>query len=137
MRYGPYPESVETLTIGGLADAAGVNVETIRYYERRGLLDEPPRSPAGYRQYSPADLWRLKFIGRAKALGFTLAEITEMVAPPSGTQSAATILAAARSKLETVQRQQQDLADMEGRLEQLVDLCEDGDPTCTALDVLS
>jgi MerR family mercuric resistance operon transcriptional regulator len=128
---------VETLTIGGLADAAGVNIETIRYYERRGLLDEPPRSPPGYRQYSPADLWRLRFIGRAKSLGFTLAEITEMVAPAAGAHSAATVLAAARSKLDAVQRQQEELVDLRQRLEQLVELCEGGDPTCTALDVLT
>ena len=56
-----------------------MNVETIRYYERRGLLREPPRTHAGYRQYSGADLWRLQFIARAKQMGFTLAEIATLV----------------------------------------------------------
>jgi DNA-binding transcriptional MerR regulator len=51
---------VETFTIGRLADRAGVNVETIRYYERRGLLRQPPRSAGGYRQYGAADLGRLQ-----------------------------------------------------------------------------
>jgi MerR family mercuric resistance operon transcriptional regulator len=65
--------AVETLTIGQLAREAGVNIETIRYYERRRLLQEPPRTSSGYRQYSSTDLWRLQFITRAKQLGFTLA----------------------------------------------------------------
>ena len=70
--------NVESLTISQLAHEAGVHVETIRYYERRGLLREPPRTPAGYRQYSTADLGRLQFIARAKQLGFTLAEVARL-----------------------------------------------------------
>jgi MerR family transcriptional regulator, copper efflux regulator len=70
---------VEVLSIGQLAEAAGVHIETIRYYERRGLLPEPPRSAAGYRQYGPDDLWRLEFVGRAKTLGFTLTEVGELL----------------------------------------------------------
>lgn len=125
---------MDALTIGGLADAAGVNVETIRYYERRGLIEEPPRSPSGYRQYSQDDLWRLRFIGRAKSLGFTLAEIGELLSADCG--SAAAVLAAARAKLAAVGQQQQELLDRRRRLEQLVDVCQDGDPSdCAALDV--
>ena len=121
--------------IGDLARAAGVNVETVRYYERRGLLEEPPRSPAGYRQYSADDLWRLDFIGRAKRLGFTLAEIGDLLA---GGQSADGVLDAARAKLDAVKQHQRDLVDLRTRLEHLVDLCRDGDPgACTSLDVLS
>jgi len=128
---------MEGLTIGRLAEAAGVNIETVRYYERRGLLDEPPRSPAGYRQYSDADLWRLRFIGRAKRLGFTLAEIAEIMSPPSG-ESAGAVLAAARAKVAVVDEERQRLADLRGRLEQLVAVCEEGDPSdCAALDVLT
>jgi len=128
---------MEGLTIGRLAEAAGVNIETVRYYERRGLLDEPPRSPAGYRQYSDADLWRLRFIGRAKRLGFTLAEIAEIMSPPSG-ESAGAVLAAARAKVVVVDEERQRLADLRGRLEQLVAVCEEGDPSdCAALDVLT
>ena len=128
--------AVESLTIGGLAQAAGVNVETVRYYERRGLIDEPPRSPSGYRQYSPADVWRLRFIGRAKRLGFTLGEISEMIGT-SGRQSAAGVLGAARAKLASVDERQRELVEMRRRLEQLVELCQDGDPSeCLALDVV-
>lgn len=63
------------LTIGKLTDAAGVNIETIRYYQRRGLLDEPPKPPGGHRRYAPEQTKRLRFIKRAQALGFTLDEV--------------------------------------------------------------
>jgi hypothetical protein len=63
------------LTIGKLAAAAGVNIETIRYYQRRGLLDEPPKPFGGQRRYPLAMAKRVRFIKRAQALGFTLSEI--------------------------------------------------------------
>jgi MerR family mercuric resistance operon transcriptional regulator len=66
-------------TIGGLAKAAGVGVETVRYYQRRGLLPEPPRPNGEVRRYGPEDLRRLKFIRSAQAAGFTLAEIGELL----------------------------------------------------------
>lgn len=67
-------------TIGGLARAAGVGVETVRYYQRRGLLDEPARPHGEVRRYGEDDLRRLKFIRAAQAAGFTLAEIGELLA---------------------------------------------------------
>lgn len=66
------------LTIGQLAKKAHVNVETIRYYERRGLMPEPSRRQSGYRQYSQDAVARLQFIRRAKELGFSLTEISEL-----------------------------------------------------------
>ena len=66
-------------TIGGLAKAAGVGVETVRYYQRRGLLAEPPRPPGEVRRYGAADVKRLRFIRSAQAAGFTLAEIKELI----------------------------------------------------------
>jgi MerR family transcriptional regulator, mercuric resistance operon regulatory protein len=66
-------------TIGGLAKAAGVGVETVRYYQRRGLLSEPARPQGEIRRYGDADLKRLRFIRSAQAAGFTLAEIKELV----------------------------------------------------------
>jgi MerR family mercuric resistance operon transcriptional regulator len=71
---------METLTIGQLAKQAGVNVETVRYYERRSLLPEPPQTAAGYRQYSAEALRRIGFIRRAQELGFTLHEIGGLLA---------------------------------------------------------
>ena len=66
-------------TIGGLAKAAGVGVETVRYYQRRGLLPEPPRPPGEVRRYGEADVKRLRFIRSAQAAGFTLNEIGELL----------------------------------------------------------
>lgn len=67
-------------TIGGLAKAANVGVETVRYYQRRGLLPEPARPPGEVRRYGDPDLKRLKFIRSAQAAGFTLKEIAELIA---------------------------------------------------------
>ena len=67
-------------TIGGLAKAAGVGVETVRYYQRRGLLPEPPRPPGEVRRYGAADVKRLRFIRSAQSAGFTLKEIAELLA---------------------------------------------------------
>ena len=68
-----------SLTIGQLARNGGVGVETVRFYERKGLLAEPDRRPSGYRQYNEDVVDRLRFIKRAKELGFTLSEIKELL----------------------------------------------------------
>jgi MerR family mercuric resistance operon transcriptional regulator len=70
----------KSYTIGRLGAAAGVHVETIRYYQHLGLLREPPRPLGGIRRYSEADTERLRFIKRAQAMGFTLAEISSLLA---------------------------------------------------------
>jgi DNA-binding transcriptional MerR regulator len=128
---------VGTLSIGQLAHEAGVNVETIRYYERRGLLREPPRTHAGYRQYSGADLWRLQLIARAKHMGFTLAEIATLVGE-DGDGSVHGIVAMARAKVRALDEDQQRLADSRARLDRLIDVCQDpDDEDCVALRVTS
>ena len=71
---------MEKLSIGELAKRANVNVETIRYYERRGLIPEPPRNKSGHRLYSQGAVTRTDFIKRCKALGFSLKEIVELLA---------------------------------------------------------
>lgn len=68
-----------SLTIGQLAKRADVGVETVRFYERQGLLAEPDRKPSGYRQYDEEVVQRLQFIRRAKELGFTLNEIKDLL----------------------------------------------------------
>lgn len=68
-------QMTNTLTIGRLAERAEVGIDTVRFYERRGLLPEPARTPSGYRVYSKNTVARLRFIRRAKSLGFTLDEI--------------------------------------------------------------
>lgn len=70
---------MKLMTIGQVAKQTGVGVETIRFYERRGLIEEPPRRESGYRQYSPDVIARIRFILRAKELGFSLTEILELL----------------------------------------------------------
>lgn len=70
---------MKNLTIGKLAKTSGVNIETVRYYERIGLIPKPHRKESGYRQYSLEDVARLKFILHAKELGFSLKEIRELL----------------------------------------------------------
>src|SRR3954449_4548964 len=67
------------MKIGEIAKRSGIGIETIRYYEREGLLLEPERRPSGYRQYDESSVERLEYISRAKELGFTLAEIRELL----------------------------------------------------------
>jgi DNA-binding transcriptional MerR regulator len=122
-----------SMTIGELADAAGVHVETVRYYERRGLLPEPPRTASGYRQYSDDDVWRLRFVARGKTLGFTLAEIHDLIEERDS--SSAAVLAATRAKLRAVKAKQQELESVRSRLETLAQLCERGDAGCDTLAI--
>jgi DNA-binding transcriptional MerR regulator len=69
----------KALRIGEVAGQAGVNIQTLRFYERRGLLAEPPRRSSGYRQYPLESVSRVRFIKRARELGFTLAEVEEIL----------------------------------------------------------
>ncbi|HEB96504.1 MAG TPA: Hg(II)-responsive transcriptional regulator [Sedimenticola thiotaurini] len=113
-------------TIGRLARAAGVNVETIRYYQRIGLVTEPPRPARGYRRYPSTTVDRIRFIKRAQELGFSLGEIRELLAlDDAACQEARQI---AERKLKTIQKRIRDLAAMENELHRLVDACRrDGD----------
>jgi len=117
-------QEANAMTIGQLARAAEIGVETIRFYEREGLLDEPPRRPSGYRQYPQSALDRLTFIRRAKDLGFTLREIAEFVAiahNPVG--SCDTVRSRAEVRLADVEERIQVLEEMRARLKQLVASC--------------
>src|SRR5437868_1517709 len=78
------------VTIGALAKAAGVSVETVRYYQRRGLLDEPAKPPGGQRRYGDAVISRLGFIRRAQQLGFSLEEVKGLLALSHGKRPAET-----------------------------------------------
>jgi MerR family transcriptional regulator, mercuric resistance operon regulatory protein len=74
------------MTIGRLAQEAGVNVETVRYYQRRGLLDEPQKPAGGHRRYQTSVLKKIAFIRRAQALGFSLAEVESLLKYSDGTR---------------------------------------------------
>ncbi len=114
------------MTIGKLAAAEGVSVETVRFYQRRGLLAEPPRLGAGYRQYSDEDRARLDFIRRAQTLGFTLGEIADLLGSAEA-ESSHEIAAAAQAKLAAIDDQVRKLLQLRCRLRQLVRVCEHGD----------
>jgi MerR family transcriptional regulator, copper efflux regulator len=125
---------MEVLHIGELARQAGVSVETVRYYERRGLLAPPPRSTSGYREYGSAEVDQLRFIGRAKTLGFTLAEIAALLA--SGTEmTTASVEVSARRKLAALDEERRHLEQTSERLQALVELCSSDDAACVDLNV--
>lgn len=114
-----------TLTISELAASAGVNVETVRFYERKGILPRPPRTAAGYRQYSDADRWRLAFIRRAKLLGFSLQEIAELLGAGER-RSVVDVRRVAAKRLERVEHDLDELTGRRDRLRLLIDICETG-----------
>jgi DNA-binding transcriptional MerR regulator len=121
------------LTIGKFAAAEGVGVETVRFYQRRGLLALPERHGSGYREYSEADRWRLAFIRRARALGFTLEEIRDLLGPAEA-RSTGDIVRAAQARVGAVDRQIRELAQLRCRLRRLVHVCEHGNgDDCVAL----
>lgn len=112
----------DKLTIGALAQAAGVGVETIRFYQRRGLLPEPARPYGSVRRYGPADVGRLRFVRRSQQLGFSLDEVAELLHLEDGTHcDEARVLA--ESKLARVRRKLEDLQRMADALAELVDRC--------------
>ena len=115
----------DSLHIGALARAVGVGRETIRFYERRGLIPPPPRSKAGYRKYPTDTVRRVRFIRRAQELGFTLAEIAELLElRVSDAATCGTVEANARAKLDQVQAKVADLNRIGLALESLVARCE-------------
>ncbi|GGX86439.1 MerR family transcriptional regulator [Litchfieldella qijiaojingensis] len=115
-------KEAETMTIGGLAKAAGVNVETIRYYQRRGLLPEPERPYGSIRRYSNSDAERLTFIRSAQRLGFSLNEIAELLRLEDGTHCEEAS-ALAEHKLEDVRKKLAGLQRIERTLVRLVEAC--------------
>lgn len=113
---------VGNLTIGVFAKAAGVNVETIRFYQRRGLLPEPDKPYGSIRRYGEADVMRVQFVKSAQRLGFSLDEIAELLRLDDGTHCVeASNLA--EHKLKDVRAKMADLARMEAVLSKLVRAC--------------
>jgi MerR family copper efflux transcriptional regulator len=113
---------MSSMTIGRLAKQAGVNIDTIRYYERNGLLPEPVRRASGYRQYEAADARRLRFIVRAKDLGFTLAEIGELLSL-SADRDVRGVKRRAEQRLEQIDYKIQELQRVRRGLKTLIDAC--------------
>ena len=113
----------QALTIGRAAREAGVNIETVRFYERRGLIEQPPKGD-GYRVYAPDQVARIRFIKEAQQIGFTLSEIAELLtlrADPSADCSA--VREQAVAKLDEVHRKIEQLQKVGAALETLIAAC--------------
>ncbi len=114
-----------SLTIGRLAESAQVNVETVRYYQRRGLMREPARPTASVRRYSNDDVKRIRFIKRAQQLGFTLDEIANLLKLEDG-RSCRETEQVAQQKLRLVEGRIADLQRLRKTLRELIGRCESG-----------
>jgi MerR family transcriptional regulator, mercuric resistance operon regulatory protein len=127
----------QTYTISRLAAAADVNVETVRYYQRRRLMPEPARPAGGTRLYTHADAQRLRFIKRAQLMGFALAEIENLL-DLAARRSCQTTRYLALSKLQSVDARIRELRQLRKELATLVAQCDTnaGDSSCPILDRL-
>ena len=128
------------LTIGRLAKQVGVGIETVRFYERQGLIEPPPRTDSNYRVYPQAEAERLKFIKRAKDLGFTLKEIKELLElqhDPHATK--ADIKKRTVKKIENIKQKVRDLSRILHALEHLAGTCDGKGPLseCPILEALT
>ena len=127
------------LSIGALARDTGAGVQTLRYYERRGLLTKVSRSPTGYRRFSPTDVQRVRFIRHAQTLGFTLDEIRDLLAlrVKNGRRCESVRLAALKTR-ERVQERLVALRRMRTSLDALIRACERREDTdeCPLLSAL-
>jgi len=125
----------ETLTIGGLAKVAGVNVETVRYYQRIKLMPVPKKQPGGIRRYGEPELQRLRFVKTAQALGFSLDEVADLVKLDDG-MHCAEARTIAEQKLELVRARLADLRRIESTLAGFVRECRfrRGNVVCPLID---
>ena len=131
--------NVEGFTRGALAEEAEVHAETLRYYERRGVLAKPPRSAGNYRLYPPEALGRVRFVKRAQELGFTLKEVKELLAlrvTPGA--RALEVREKAVDKLDEVDEKIRSLRRMRRALAKLIEGCSGEGPAteCTILEAL-
>lgn len=115
---------MQSITSGNLAKQANVNPETLRYYEREGLLPEPRRTETGYRLYASEDVKRVRFIKRAQELGFSLKEIKELLAlKRDHHQSAQEVKRLTELKIQDIEQKIQTLSAMKSVLEELAQAC--------------
>ena len=131
---------MKPMTIGQVAKQTGVGIETIRFYERRGLIDEPPRRESGYRQYPEDVIARIEFIKRAKELGFSLKEIQELLALRVDQEtSCSDVRHRAEAKIEDTERKIKELRRIKKALKTLATACTGRGPTsqCPILEALN
>ena len=111
------------LTIGRLAESADINVETVRYYQRIGLIETPAKPPQGFRRYSNETVGRLRFIKRAQELGFTLSEISELLELDKS--KCRDVRSRAEQKRNEILQRIRDLQNISDTLEELIVTCRD------------
>ena len=119
------------MRIGEVAKQAGVNIQTLRYYERRGLLPRAQRGASGYRTYDPDTVGLVRFIRRAQELGFTLREIGELIQFRQVPRQGVAVRTLAAAKLEDIERKIHQLMAMRDALGVIVDACECENDTMT------
>jgi MerR family mercuric resistance operon transcriptional regulator len=125
-------------TIGWLSQQTGVNIETVRYYERIGLLPKPPRSDGGRRLYDPAAARRLNFIRRSRELGFSIDEIRALLVLSGGNGRCADVHALTVRHLDEVRAKIADLRKLERTLARTAERCaRDASPECPIIEALS
>lgn len=130
---------MKPLTIGQVAKLAGVGVETMRFYERNGLVAAPPRNDAGYRQYPEDTPLRVRFIRHAKDLGFSLREIQDLLSLKTGPGTTCSdVRHVARIKIGEIEARIIAMKRMKTALSKLVDVCAGDGPAgeCPILDAL-
>jgi MerR family copper efflux transcriptional regulator len=130
---------MDTITIGEVARRAGVNVETVRFYERQGLIAQPPRRRSGYRQYPEDAVRRIQFIRQAKELGFTLLEIADLLSLRVARGSSCdAVRDRATAKIVDIDQRILDLVRMRTALKELTRACRGRGPTgdCPILEAL-
>ena len=128
------------MKIGEVAKAAGVGIDAVRFYEREGLIPEPARRPSGYRMYSPDVVLSLRFIRRAKELGFSLKEISELLSlETSAEATAADVRQVAEAKLADIEERIRALQRMRRALRKATESCTGQGPTsgCSILQTLN
>lgn len=120
-----------------LAKRAGVNLETVLFYERNGLMPEPIRNAARYRQYCATDLKRLRFIRRSKELGFSITETRQLLSMSDGQNTCGDIQVFAEGHIRSIKSKISDLKKMQKTLSELADSCADNRSTeCPMIDTL-
>lgn len=135
---GTAKETDDGLTIGQIANTSGVNVETVRYYQRIGLITEPPKPAQGYRRYPRATVQRIGFIKRAQQLGFSLDEIDDLLS--LNDRDCKDARAIAEHKQDVIQHRVDDLRAMQAELAKLIDACKhnvSGQDRCAIIATLT
>ena len=135
---GKTPSHTPTMTIGPLSEKTGCNIETIRYYERIGMMPKPPRTAGGHRVYREEHLKRLTFIRRSRELGFTLDQVRNLLLLVDGDDfTCDEVKTMTLEHTDNVHRKINDLKKLERVLKDMVSQCDRGDvPDCPVIDAL-